>query len=331
MEKGLVSIITPCYNTGNIVHRLLDSVLEQDYPFVEMYAIDDGSTDNTFEVLNSYKPRFKERNYRFECLRQVNQGQSVAINNALKLVGGEFLTWPDSDDYYKLPNALTTFVQTFREQPDDFGAVRCLPTYVSEDGKSARIMADADMGVEQFENCLYNRKFVWPPGNYMIKMSAFDDCNPQRDIYVEKNAGQNWQMLLPLLYKYKCYTLPVSYFCVLERAVSHSRGQYKGYEQQIQKITAYANTIHHTLERMIMPMEEKKALQRKIIVKYLWERWHCSVCYRRRDEMRIYESELKNVEEKISIKQKVLILLSRHRSIYKIGIRFLRILKLSWL
>lgn len=47
MQEGLVSVITPCYNTGEIIHRLLDSILKQDYPSVEMLVVDDGSTDNS--------------------------------------------------------------------------------------------------------------------------------------------------------------------------------------------------------------------------------------------------------------------------------------------
>ena len=47
----LVSIITPCYNSGGFLHRLLDSILIQNYPFIEMYAVDDGSIDNTKEVI----------------------------------------------------------------------------------------------------------------------------------------------------------------------------------------------------------------------------------------------------------------------------------------
>ena len=61
MQKGLVSIITPCYNTGKIIHRLLDSILEQDYPFIEMLVVDDGSTDNSKQIAEEYlvDSRFK--------------------------------------------------------------------------------------------------------------------------------------------------------------------------------------------------------------------------------------------------------------------------------
>ena len=59
MQKGLITILTPCYNTGNILYRLLDSILMQDYPSVEMFAINDGSSDNTESVIKSYIPKFE--------------------------------------------------------------------------------------------------------------------------------------------------------------------------------------------------------------------------------------------------------------------------------
>ena len=86
MQKGLVSIITPCYNTGDILHRLLDSILSQDYPHVEMYAINDGSNDNTEDVIKGHIPKFQEKGYELHYVYQENSGQSAALNNGLKLI-----------------------------------------------------------------------------------------------------------------------------------------------------------------------------------------------------------------------------------------------------
>ena len=63
MIKDLVSIITPCYNTGKLLPNLLESILSQDYPFVEMYAINDGSQDDTENVIMEYIPKFKKKGY----------------------------------------------------------------------------------------------------------------------------------------------------------------------------------------------------------------------------------------------------------------------------
>lgn len=56
--KKLVSILTPCYNGARVIHRLLDSVLQQDYPYVEMIIVDDGSIDDSKNIINSYQDKF---------------------------------------------------------------------------------------------------------------------------------------------------------------------------------------------------------------------------------------------------------------------------------
>lgn len=101
--KGLVSIITPCYNGAHLIPRLLDSVLAQDYPTVEMFVVDDGSTDTTIEVVDGYAPRFEAHGYTLRCLHREHQGQSAALSLGLKEVKGEYLLWPDSDDYFTPP------------------------------------------------------------------------------------------------------------------------------------------------------------------------------------------------------------------------------------
>ncbi len=215
MQEGLVSVITPCYNTGEIIHRLLDSILKQDYPSVEMLVVDDGSTDNSKKVILSYIPLFEKRGYSLEYTYQSNQGQSAAINNALKWVKGEFLAWPDSDDFYNRSDAISSFVRKFRELSNDYGAVRCLPTYVHEKNMKGYVQTKGiNLDCNQFYNCLYSTSFIWPPGNYVIKLCALDRVNPSREIYVSKDAGQNWQMLLPLLSLQMLYISRFLFQCI---------------------------------------------------------------------------------------------------------------------
>lgn len=296
MQKGLVSIITPCYNTGDIVHRLLDSVLLQDYPNVEMFTIDDGSSDNTEEVIKSYIPKFKEKGYTLTYVKQENGGQSSALNNGLKLVKGEFLVWPDSDDYFSKSYALSMFVKELESRDSRYGIVRCLPTYVNEENleEISRVFINEDYRNEnQFENCLYSTRFFWGAGDYMIRMEAFDKVNPHREIYVEKNAGQNWQMLLPMLYSYKCVTLEESLFNILVRSSSHSRGAYTSYEQQLLKYNSYQNTLLETLNSMsLMPAIEKEKYSRDIRIKYKLNEIELAISHKRTSEIKRIKREL---------------------------------------
>lgn len=98
MEKKhhpLVSVIVPFYNRESQVNRCLQSLLNQEYSDFEVLAIDDGSTDNTFNKLMEFS--FKDK--RIKCKKQSNMGRSVARNNGIKMSTGELITFVDSDDF----------------------------------------------------------------------------------------------------------------------------------------------------------------------------------------------------------------------------------------
>ena len=265
--KGLVSIVTPCYNTGAILHRLFDSILSQDYPSIEMYAINDGSSDNTEDVIKSYIPKFETKGYKLECINQPHGGQSRALNNGLKFVKGEFFIWPDSDDYFSSPQSISKFVETLLNH-EDISVARCLPSYVDEDTLAVnRVEAwkEEYASYNHFENCLYCEKFFWGAGDYMIRTEAFDKANPSREIYIEKRAGQNWQILLPSLYGNKCMTIKESLFCILERTGSHCRADNDSYSKQVERFACYDRTVVGTLERInVFTDKEREAYIREV-------------------------------------------------------------------
>lgn len=254
MVKDLISVITPCYNTGKYIHNLLDSILSQTYPKVEMYAVDDGSTDNTADVIKSYIPKFEQRGYSLNYIYQDNSGQSVAVNNALKLVKGEFLTWPDSDDFYASKEAFDVLIKVLASSSPKVGMVRCLYSNLDEDNFSIvkkQMNLPCKHNNNQFEDCLYvKNNWYFLSGGYFVKMDILDTCILHRDIYTSHDAGQNWQLMLPILYSHKCITVNKYLYNVVVRADSHSRGQYKTYSQQKNKFKAYENTILGTLDRM---------------------------------------------------------------------------------
>lgn len=80
-KAPLVSILTPTYNRDDFLPLAIESVLNQDYTNYEMLVVDDGSTDNTREVMEKYL-----QDERIKYSYQENQGQSVARNKALKIV-----------------------------------------------------------------------------------------------------------------------------------------------------------------------------------------------------------------------------------------------------
>ena len=102
MENQLVSIITPCYNGEKTVSRYLDSVLNQTYKNIELIFVNDGSTDNTEQVVLSYEKIFEENGKKLIYIKQENKGLGGAINTGLKYFTGDFLCRADADDFFHL-------------------------------------------------------------------------------------------------------------------------------------------------------------------------------------------------------------------------------------
>lgn len=275
MLPKLVSIITPCYNTGKYLPNLFDSVLGQTYPYIEMITIDDGSTDDTAEIIKSYIPKFEAKGYLLLYVKQENSGQSVAVQRGLDMVKGEYLVWPDSDDYYASDDAIKKMVERMVSMGNEVAMVRTQELLVEDTSEHRPIAlfggAAAEMEARNlFEDCLFaHNGFFFPPGAYMIRFDALKKST-KFPIYTSKNAGQNWQLLLPILYHYRCSTILEPLYCVVQRESSHSRGLFKGYEQTIAKYTAYYETIIATLSNIVNIDKVKlEYYQKEIHKKYL--------------------------------------------------------------
>jgi glycosyltransferase involved in cell wall biosynthesis len=109
-SNPLVSVIIPTYNRGWILTEAIDSVLAQDYKDYELIVVDDGSTDNTREVLDTYGQNIL-------VLRQANKGVSAARNRGIAEAGGQLVAFLDSDDLW-LPRKLSRQVGFFNLNPD---------------------------------------------------------------------------------------------------------------------------------------------------------------------------------------------------------------------
>lgn len=100
MGDELISIIVPVYNVSSYLRDCLDSILGQTYTNIEIICINDGSTDDSLEILNEYK----DKDSRITIISQMNSGLSAARNTGLEVAKGEWVTFVDSDDciHYKL-------------------------------------------------------------------------------------------------------------------------------------------------------------------------------------------------------------------------------------
>lgn len=105
-----VSVIIPTYNREDVISRAIDSVLEQTYTDYEIIIVDDGSTDNTEEVINELQREHDEITF----FSQENAGAAVARNHGIRKANGNYIAFLDSDDQW-LPEKLETQLELFRE------------------------------------------------------------------------------------------------------------------------------------------------------------------------------------------------------------------------
>ena len=110
LNKPLVTVIIPTYNRGWIIQEAIDSVLDQDFNDYELIVVDDGSEDNTLEILEAYGKAIK-------VLQQGNRGVSAARNRGIEEATGRLIAFLDSDDLW-LPKKLSTQVKFFENNAD---------------------------------------------------------------------------------------------------------------------------------------------------------------------------------------------------------------------
>lgn len=270
MIKDLVTILTPAYNSETLIPRLLDSVLKQTYTHISMIVINDGSTDRTEEVVRKYIPMFEQHGYSLQIVNQKNRGQATAINNGLKYVEGEFLIWPDSDDWYAGPEAISKFVKALKSYGDDVAVVRCAYNRISEDDmKLIRIdypcMSNAPANI--FEEAVKGSKHFWlEPGGWMIKTKFLDELIPNREIYQSRLTGQNAQILWPYLFHKKCVSVEEPLFTYLVRKDSHSRNFFKDLDIKIKKEEEILNTfkaVLYSIKGLDIKTADKLLINRK--------------------------------------------------------------------
>ena len=113
-KRPLVSIIVPVYNRGETVARCLDSILEQTWRQIEVILINDGSTDDTWSVLQ----RYGEQDERIVLINKPNSGVSDSRNFGIESAHGEYIQFVDSDDWIP-ENATEEYVRAIEDSGSD--------------------------------------------------------------------------------------------------------------------------------------------------------------------------------------------------------------------
>jgi len=172
----LVSIVIPCYKQAHFLKDALDSALAQDYPNVEIIVVNDGSPDNTSEVVNHYIQEHSERSIRL--IEKPNGGLSSARNAGVSSSHGEWILPLDSDDKLS-PRAVSVYMEEVQKTGSDI--VFCDR---QDFGSSQQYVRPGLFDLQrllvgnQLSYCSLYRKQVWVVvGGYDENMRSYEDWN----------------------------------------------------------------------------------------------------------------------------------------------------------
>jgi len=279
----LVTILTPAYNVGNKVRNYFESIKNQNYRPIEVIIVNDGSTDNTEQVVQSYFKQFRESNIKTKYIFQSNKGVCGAINTGLKAVKGDFLTWPDADDFLS-PRSIEKKVN-FLLKNKSVGVVTTDANIFKENNlkESLGLLSKnypRIMEENQFELLLLENS-IFCPGCHMVRFNLLKKVCPNLEIF-ESRIGQNWQLLLPLYYSFKHGYLdePLFNYIIYSDSISHSNNA--TFAGRLFKIREKEKILINTLRRIAMNKKDyykyvkmiknKYSNERKLIYKEIMEK-----------------------------------------------------------
>jgi alpha-1,3-rhamnosyltransferase len=185
-QQPLVSIVIPCYNHSQFVQETIQSIIDQDYENIELIIIDDGSKDNSVEVIQEMIPACEERFVRFEFRYRPNKGLCATLNEALEWCEGEFFAPVASDDIY-LPGKITPQVKYLLNNLD-CGAVFSGAKVTNEKGDTV-VIRPAKNKKYFFKDIFLNRYSLFTPSQLLrLKLirdvGGFDERVMLEDWYI---------------------------------------------------------------------------------------------------------------------------------------------------
>ncbi|WP_218092952.1 glycosyltransferase [Paenibacillus solanacearum] len=239
-QSPMFSVIIPTYNRDQYIGRAIESVLKQTYKDFEVIVVDDGSTDNTAKVVQSYDARVR-------YVYQKNSGPSEARNTGIRFAKGTYIAFLDSDDAF-LPNKLLRNKQFLDKHP----SCRFLYSwYYDRKGDRKRKIVRkvrTPSKLNKFRYYLYKRKFTIRTSTAVIHRSCFDKVGLFNPNY---RYSQDWDMWLRLARYYRgyCQKLPLAVYRRHKRKFLPSYRRHLKIRRTATKLYRWNASTLHALDR----------------------------------------------------------------------------------
>ena len=238
-----VSIIMPVYNDANNLKKSINSVINQTLTDIELICVDDGSTDNSLDVLN----KFAKSDKRIKVLSQKNQGSGKARNYGLKEAKGEYIAFLDSDDYIIDKNAYYKL-------------------YTESKSKNV-IMASGSLQFDSKTDGIFTEFKCFKPIHELNLKKPHEYCMPwyfyknifKRDFLIENNIkfpdllrGQDPVFFCEILVRIdKFLEVPVMYYCYHTPTVNKVDNFAKYYDYFVHYYEVFKLICDKNFDRMV--------------------------------------------------------------------------------
>jgi glycosyltransferase involved in cell wall biosynthesis len=200
----LVSVIVPAYNAETFIERTLNSVLSQTYKNIEVLVVDDGSSDQTAEIVRS----MAQQDSRVVLLHQKNSGVAAARNFAIQKSQGEFIAPIDADDLW-YPENLEKQVQCFLQADLAVGVVYAWSVDIDEEDLPTGGFCASKVGGKVLKT-LVCHNFIGNASATLIRRSCFENIGSYNCQLKEQNAQgcEDWELYLRLAERYQFRVVP---------------------------------------------------------------------------------------------------------------------------
>jgi glycosyltransferase involved in cell wall biosynthesis len=199
MDKHSVAVIIPCYNSSKYIGETLDSVLNQDYKYLEIVAIDDGSTDETRKILESYLPKIRILSHP----NNASLGPAASVNLGISESKSDLIAFLDSDDIW-YPSKIEEQVKIF-EKYSDVGWVYTNGYVFDESDNILYKLFPDGFQEENISRRIVLKCYIKTPSSVMVRREAFEKIGLFQPYL---RSGQDHDMWIRMSEVAKFYYLP---------------------------------------------------------------------------------------------------------------------------
>ena len=247
---SVVDVVVPCFNGAKYLDRFFLSLLKQTFQDFEIFFVDDGSTDNTKEVVDKYVEIFKEKDINVNYFYKENGGAASAVNVALKQnLTGKYLLIMDCDD--EITEDCLQLKVDFMENNPEYGAVTSYYSFIDNETNQEvcinKCKGISDNKLKTFKNFILVNNVVYC-GFFYNKEKLFSVLKNAQ--IFESHGGQNWQLILPVAYNFKIGKIKKVLYNYYLINTSHSHCTKKTRVDLEQKYKLKEEILLNTLERI---------------------------------------------------------------------------------